>query len=301
MLECLVPAKINLYLHITGKRPDGYHLLDSLIVFTDICDKITIKESDKFSLEILGQFAHLVENNQTNIVFRAAKIMAEKCQRSCNIAIKLLKNIPVGAGLGGGSADCAATILLLNDLWQAEISNKELMEIGMKLGADVPVFIGQKAAFISGIGEGLQTLETLPELYAILVYPDKALATKNVFNAFIPGKTIKYLPGGFLDYKTDLPLIRKQHIPDNLLSLLKNQRNDLQDAAISLIPEIKGLLGELSSLEGCEFARMSGSGSSCFAIFKDRNQAEFSRNQVAQRHPGYWTKACNIGMYANIR
>lgn len=290
----LIPAKINLYLHITGKRQDGYHLLDSLIVFTDICDEVTIEKSDTFSLEISGEFAHLVENNEKNIVARAAKTMAEECGKNCNIAIKLVKNIPVGAGLGGGSADCAATILLLNDLWQAGFAMQKLMEIGLKLGADVPVFLGKKAAFISGIGENLQPIEALPELYAILVYPDKPLATKDVFSAVIPDQNGIHQPDNFLPNKADVPLLGNKYSKDNILSFLQHKHNDLEDSAISLLPEIKDILEGLSVLEGCELARMSGSGSTCFAIFRDKIQAESHINYISQRHPEHWVKICRL-------
>jgi len=177
----LVPAKLNLYLHITGKRPDGYHTLDSLIVFTDICDEINITPAPLFSLDISGEFANLVEKNERNIVTRAFRVMQEECNRPDNIAIKLIKNIPVGAGLGGGSGDAAATLMILNELWQAGFSKEKLGTIGIKLGADVPIFINQHAAFISGIGEKLQNTQDLPELYAVLVYPKKPLATQEVF------------------------------------------------------------------------------------------------------------------------
>lgn len=286
-----VPAKINLYLHVTGKRPDGYHLLDSLIVFTDICDEVEISPSDKFSLEISGPFAHLVENDERNIVARAAAAMAAACGREKNIAIKLVKNIPVGAGLGGGSGDCAATILLLNELWQAGLPQAELEKIGLKIGADVPVFIGRKAAFVSGIGEGLKNLASLPELYAILVYPHKALSTKDVFGHVILNGASQS-EGSAL--KQSKEILRYAQDDNGIINFLKTQRNDLEIPAIKALPELKGLIEDLASLEGVEFARMSGSGSTCFAVFSDKSKAEKGLAAMRTKYPDYWVSLCGL-------
>jgi len=275
----LVPAKLNLYLHITGKRPDGYHTLDSLIVFTDICDEINITPAPLFSLDISGEFANLVEKNERNIVTRAFRVMQEECNRPDNIAIKLIKNIPVGAGLGGGSGDAAATLMILNELWQAGFSKEKLGTIGIKLGADVPIFINQHAAFISGIGEKLQNTQDLPELYAVLVYPKKPLATQEVFG------------------RTKISSYKKHTAPQNgiaILSFLKQQSNDLESAAISLLPEIKTTTHILGQAEGIEFARMSGSGSTCFGIFCDQNIAQNALLEMEKAHPEHWVRLVKI-------
>lgn len=279
----LAPAKINLYLNITGKLENGYHLLDSLVVFVDIFDVITITLADKFSLEISGDFAYLVENNERNIISRAAQIMAAMRGRNANFAIKLAKNIPVGAGLGGGSSDCAATIILLNDLLGLNFSKEELSEIGEKLGADVPIFINRHAAFVTGIGEQICNIENLPEFYALLVYPNKPLSTKDVFTEF--SQLGKY---------TSQEAITSPINEAAWLEFLQNRTNDLANPAIKLLPEIQEIISELSKLDGCIFARMSGSGSTCFAIFTDKTLAEAASTQMQKKYPHYWVKAAQV-------
>lgn len=287
----LTPAKVNLYLHVTGKRPDGYHLLNTLIAFTNIYDEVIITPASNTSLEITGEFAHLVENNEDNIVLRAYRLMAKECGKNENVAIHLVKNIPVGAGLGGGSSDASATIILLNEMWKTGFSQEKLAEIGLKLGADVPIFINRHAAFVSGIGDKISNTKNLPELYAILVYPNKFIATKDIFQVLTLGKKwklliqkIKYFIGFSFAYTGIIPW----------LSFIQNQRNDLENTAISARAEIAALLEELSSLTGCAFARMSGSGSACFAIFTDKNKAESALLQIKHKNPSFWVKMTKI-------
>ncbi len=298
------PAKINLYLHITGKREDGYHFLDTLIAFTDIYDELEITPADKFSLEISGEFAHLVENNDSNIVSRACKMMADECGASNNFSIKLVKNIPVGAGLGGGSADAAATLILLNEILGAGFSKEKLAGIGVKLGADVPIFINRHAAFVSGIGEKINDTGNLPELYAILVYPNKFLSTKDVFVKFSKDNfgdahspAGRELGRGSLsnwEHENPNPLQVEEGIHNDWLSFLKSKRNDLENTAIEFLPEIKLLLADLAALKGCHFSRMSGSGSTCFAIFTDKNQAETATAELKSKSPGLWIKQVKV-------
>lgn len=294
------PAKINLYLHITGKREDGYHFLDTLITFTDIYDELEITLADKFSLEISGEFAHLVENNDSNIVSRACKMMADECRASNNFSIKLVKNIPVGAGLGGGSADAAATLIMLNEILGAGFSKEKLAGIGVRLGADVPIFINRHAAFVSGIGEKINDTRNLPELYAILVYPNKFLSTKNVFVKFSKdnfGDAPSHHERGYIsnwEHEKPNPLPGEEVVNNDWLPFLKRKSNDLENTAIEFLPEIKLLLADLAALNGCHFSRMSGSGSTCFAIFTDKNQAEIATAELKSKSPGLWIKQVKV-------
>jgi 4-diphosphocytidyl-2-C-methyl-D-erythritol kinase len=275
----LVPAKLNLYLHITGKKPGGYHLLDSLIVFTDFCDEITISPSSEFSLEISGEFAHLVENDERNIVACALRFMQQEFHIGDCVAIKLVKNIPVGAGLGGGSADAAATLIILNELWQLGISGQELAKMGLNLGADVPIFINRHAAFISGVGEKIKNIHALPELYAVIVYPNQPLSTRDVFK------------------RTNIAAYKKELLkPDGgeILSFLQQQNNDLQNAATVILPEITDIIQMLDKEKACEFARMSGSGSACFGVFLDKQMAQKSLLKITSSNPQYWVRLVEI-------
>jgi 4-diphosphocytidyl-2-C-methyl-D-erythritol kinase len=283
----LTPAKINLYLNILGKRSDGYHLLDTLIAFTDICDEINITASDIFSFEVSGEFASLVENDEHNIVIRAYRLMQQACGVNNNIAIKLIKNIPVGAGLGGGSSDAAATLMYLNEMWKAGLSKEKLSEIGLKLGADVPIFINQHAAFVSGIGEKIENTQNLPELYAILVYPNKPISTKDVFTSLA-------MPAGNTTNSIKAPYAANELTMHEWLIFLKSKDNDLDNAAINILPEIKDIIIALSHLDGCEFARMSGSGSTCFAIFSDKNKAEKALIEINTKNAYFWIKLAKI-------
>jgi len=296
-----VPAKINLYLHVTGKREDGYHFLDTLIAFTDVYDEVDIKPADKFSLKISGEFSHLVENDENNIVTRAAKLMAKECGNDVNVSINLVKNIPVGAGLGGGSGDAAATLILLNEIFKAGLSQEKLTEIGLKLGADVPIFINRHAAFVAGIGDKITNTVNLPELYAVLVYPHKPLSTKKVFTSLHSSEGVLESNVYNKDISNSQAWIMKQIQNDvtgkDWISFLKQNHNDLENPAIKLLPEIKDLIVELSELEGCAFARMSGSGSTCFAIFESKQQAEISAVLLQKVHSGFWVRAVKISNY----
>jgi 4-diphosphocytidyl-2-C-methyl-D-erythritol kinase len=217
--------------------------------------------------------------------------MAQECGNNSNAAIKLVKNIPVGAGLGGGSSDASATIILLNEMWNAGLSQNKLAEIGLKLGADLPIFLNRHAAFVSGIGDKVNNIKNLPELYAILVYPNKLIATKDIFRALN------------LSNKRKLFISKLRYLIEfscaylgimTWLSFTKNQRNDLGNTAISSYPEIANLLQELSGLKGCEFARMSGSGSTCFAVFTNKSQAEIAMQEMEQKNPSFWIKCTKI-------
>ncbi len=177
----LAPAKINLYLHITGKHADGYHLLDSLMVFTDIADAITAEKADAITLRVSGEFADNSGDISDNIVIKAARALADSAGVKAGASISLQKNIPVGAGLGGGSSDAAATLRLLNTLWGINYSDEKLAQIGLTLGADVPFCLYGRPAFVSGIGEVIGAAPDLPQFWILLANPRKVLSTKDVF------------------------------------------------------------------------------------------------------------------------
>ncbi|MCE3232269.1 MAG: ispE [Rickettsiaceae bacterium] len=271
----LAPAKLNLFLHVTGKREDGYHLLESLMIPLSIGDEVRVGQSDKLELQITGPFAATIANSYDNIVLKAAQLLAEKAGRKPDVKIALEKNIPVGAGLGGGSADAAAVLKLLNDLWQLGFSTEKLMEIGLELGADVPFCVMGKPALVTGIGEVIKPVDKLPDLNILLVNPNKHLSTPEVF---------KYEPIIFSD---ELGLTIPKDITE-FIDLLQKQHNALEANAVSIIPDIAEVLSIIGQQDGCLLARMSGSGATCFGIFNNKASLEMALGAIKKGNPGWW-------------
>jgi len=279
-LTAFAPAKVNLYLHVIGKRPDGYHLLDSLIAFADIGDRVTAELATKLSLEISGpEAAGLAGLGQDNLVLRAARLLADHAGMGHGAALHLEKNLPVAAGIGGGSSDAAAVLRLLAALWQLSIGEEALRSLGTQLGADLPVCLYGRAAWLGGVGERIEPAPELPEAGILLANPRKELPTAAVFAA---------RRGSFS------ALGRFASTPGNVIGLAQELgpcRNDLTGAAIALVPEISAVLARLARLPGALIARMSGSGATCFALFADRGTAEEARVRLASAEPEWWCAA----------
>ena len=274
------PAKVNLYLHVLGRRADGYHLIDSLVAFADIGDRVTAEPAAAPSLEVSGPEAAALESvGGDNLVLRAARLLADHVGAAAGTALHLEKNLPIAAGIGGGSSDAAAALLALKELWQVSISDEALRELGARLGADVPACLYRRAVWVGGIGERLEPVDALPEAGILLANPRKPLPTASVFAA-------RRRP--FSEAARFAP------IPRDALSLaetLARRRNDLTEAAIGLVPEIATVLGRLAGLPGTMLARMSGSGATCFALFEGRAEAEASRAALAAAEPSWWCAA----------
>ena len=181
MIEFFAPAKLNLYLHVTGKREDGYHLLDSLFCFASIGDNIKVSRSNEISLEIEGAFSGELQDCSNNSIIKAANLLKEKYGVSSGAKIVLEKNLPIASGIGGGSADAAATLLALNELWELGLATQELEDIALKIGADVPACLYRDALQVAGIGEKITKLGAMPQCYVLLVNPLKAVSTPAVF------------------------------------------------------------------------------------------------------------------------
>ena len=279
-LTAFAPAKVNLYLHLIGRRPDGYHLLDSLIAFVDIGDRITAEPATTLSLEITGpQAAGLVNSGQDNLVLRAARLLAEHTGTDRGAALFLEKNLPVAAGIGGGSSDAAAGLRLLAARWQLSIGEEVLGGLGARLGADLPVCLYGRPAWLGGVGEWIEPAPDLPEAGILLANPRKELPTAAVFAA-------QHGPFGEAGRFAPMPSDAA-----GLARALMARRNDLTDAAIGLVPEIGVVLGRLAGLPGALLARMSGSGATCFALFSDRDVAHEARAAVAAAEPQWWCAA----------
>jgi 4-diphosphocytidyl-2-C-methyl-D-erythritol kinase len=277
MLVRSAPSKLNLFLHITGKQENGYHLLDSLVVFTEFSDQITLTESSHFQFSCSGTYSDHIDPDR-NLVTQAVQRLATHYPHITNTHIHLQKNIPIGGGLGGGSADAAATLLALNQFFALDIPIPQLHEIGLSLGADVPVCLNGTTSHMKGIGENITPINC-PSLYLLLVNPNIHIPTKIIFERRIPSNIHTehtHLPE-FKDYAT-------------LIRFLKEQDNDLFDVASSLHPALNDVLKEITRQDGCNLARMSGSGATCFGIFEDKIQAENASNQIQKRHPDWFIR-----------
>jgi len=270
------PAKINLFLHVTGRRADGYHELDSLIAFAGVGDRIDAAPAAALSLDVRGPFAAGLGAGEDNLVLRAARRLTEAAGVSRGAAIALEKTLPVASGIGGGSADAAATLRALNVLWGAGADDAELARIGLALGADVPVCLYGRTARVSGIGEAVAPAPALPPLGLLLVNPGVAVPTPAVFaartGAFSAPAT---LPGAFRDANA-------------LIAALGATANDLTGPALKIAPVIGDVLAAIEACDGCLLARLSGSGATCFGLFATEGGAEAAARALARDHDGWW-------------
>ncbi|MDA0781685.1 MAG: 4-(cytidine 5'-diphospho)-2-C-methyl-D-erythritol kinase [Rickettsiales bacterium] len=272
-------AKLNLYLHITGKFHNGYHKLESLMIPISVCDNIYISfnESNTNHLNINGDYAHLVDKSD-NLILEAIDAICEHAQiKPKGVNIYLEKNIPVGAGLGGGSSNAATTLKIMNNLLGLNYSNDTLEKIGLKFGADIPFFIENRPALISGVGN-IETLVDVPPLYILLIYPNIPLSTTEVF---------KYAP---FNYSNEMPIINTHSDMNELISLLNICDNELEKNAIQLVPQINDILNVLSEQSGCLLSRMTGSGSTCFGLFKSSFELQNAYNTLSVRYPQWWIR-----------
>jgi 4-diphosphocytidyl-2-C-methyl-D-erythritol kinase len=282
-VEELAPAKINLDLHVTGQRADGYHELDSLAAFTAFGDRLALQEHDRLELELRGPFAGPLATEPDNLVLRAARRLAACAGRKAAVRITLEKRIPVAAGLGGGSADAAATLRGLNRLWRLRMAPAELAGIAAELGADVPVCLAGRSARMRGKGEQIEPWDGLPPLAVLLVNPNLPLATAAVFGALeaIPSAGARSWP----------PPCEA----DAFLAWLGTGANHLEAPAVRLLPQIQDVLALLAAQAGCALARMSGSGATCFGLFATPAARDLAAAAIGQARPGWWLAASTIG------
>jgi 4-diphosphocytidyl-2-C-methyl-D-erythritol kinase len=285
-LEALARAKINLFLHAGTKRPDGYHALVSWVAFAAIGDRIAADIAPtEIALQADGPFAADVPLGADNLVMRAA--YAVRAQRPDAIPhgarLKLSKQLPVASGIGGGSADAAATLHLLNDLWATKISGRELMEIGGSLGSDVPVCVYNRSALMSGRGETIAPGPDLPAIPVVLVNPGLPVATADVFARLSARTGIGpvYLPDEILN-------------AGHLAAALAKTANDLEAPALQIAPQIGDVLKSLRAQQGAMFARMSGSGATCFGLFQDDHAAQNAAIALKRGKPHWWVAATRL-------
>jgi 4-diphosphocytidyl-2-C-methyl-D-erythritol kinase len=282
-VRVFAPAKINLFLHVGGKRADGYHELESLVVFARVSDELVCKPADELSLSIGGPFAVALSSDSDNLVLKAARALTAHASVRKGARIVLTKNLPVASGIGGGSADAAATLRGLARLWNLNITQDELCKIGETLGSDVPVCIGCTPAWMEGRGETVTTLAGIPEVPMVLVNPGVAVPTGKVFAALKQRRGI------------GLPLPRAMKGANELVSYLKTTTNDLEAPAREVAPIIGDVLNALRSQRGALLTRMSGSGATCFALFESDEFATAAAQALNSRNPGWWIVSSRVG------
>ena len=279
------PAKINLALHVTGRREDGYHELESLVVFAGVSDEITARPAATDSLKVTGPFATHAGSGDANLVLRAVRAFRARWPDHVRtgLEIELVKNLPVAAGLGGGSADAAAMLRLLAMIGEGDIFLAELGAVALGLGADVPACLMSRPCEVRGIGEIIHPLRDFPALHIVLVNPLVPVVTADVFRRLVSRQNppMPSLPQ---------PLTR----PAQLGLWLTETRNDLEPAAMSLVPEIAVLRDTIGARDGCILARMSGSGGTVFGLFGTESQAHQAAHDLRDRHPGYWVAAAPL-------
>lgn len=293
-LSLLAPAKINLYLHVVGRREDGYHLLDSLVAFADVGDRIRIDPAPRFSFSIQGPFGHRLDAaarspdpaHSTNLVVRAVHALAHAAGRSPDLHVSLTKNLPPGAGLGGGSSDAATVLWALMRLWGLTPEAPFLPALSLALGADVPVCIEARPARMQGIGERLTAVPALGECPLVIVWPGIPCPT---------GAVYRHFSGPF---RAETPLPPGLEPAGALIASLRACGNDLTDAARMIVPEIDAVLAALEAQAGCGLSRLCGSGSACFGLFESSCAAEAAAEALTAARPGWWVHAGWLGRVA---
>lgn len=275
------PAKINLSLRVVGRRDDGYHLLDSLVAFCTVADRITAAPAPDLSLDAQGPFAAAVPTDESNLVLRAARALAARYGVRDGAALRLHKTLPVAAGVGGGSSDAAAALRALCRLWDLTPDGPALADLALGLGADVPVCLSGKACRMTGIGDVLNPLPPLPAAGILLVNPGIACETPAVFRA----RSGRFsAPGPAFEPGTDA---------QTLARALAKEPNDLTEPAMRVCPAVREVLDRLSVLEGSLLTRMSGSGATCFALFRDAAAAAAGAERL-DPPPGWWHAAGSL-------
>ena len=281
-LEESAPAKINLYLHVTGRREDGYHFLDSLVVFVGARDIVRyVQRAEPLHLKVTGCFGDRLNQltvGEDNLVIKAAKSMQAFGQGDVRGGCLLLeKNLPIASGIGGGSSDAAATLRLLNRAWGINLGQSALLQVSETLGADVPVCLLRQSLRMEGIGNHFRPVPVLPHYGIVLVNCGHAISTHEVFRRWC----------GEFRSCVSMPTVWRDVYA--LVAFLKDQVNDLELAACELCPDIREVLKVIAVQNQCLMARMSGSGATCFGIFPSVQQAQHAADCITNSYPEWWS------------
>jgi 4-diphosphocytidyl-2-C-methyl-D-erythritol kinase len=278
------PAKINLFLHVGDRRSDGYHALESLIVFAETSDSLEFTLSSKLTLNITGPFGKALSRDHDNLVLKAARALQARYPhegQGANIALE--KNLPLASGLGGGSADAAATLRALNGLWHLDLSESELLDIAAEISSDVPACLLSSPCWMEGRGERVTKLSAMPPFELVLVNPGVAVPTGPVFNALNARSGV-----GAIGPPPPLASVWE------LVAYLADAGNDLEAPASRFAPVIEDVLGALGHEPACVLAQMSGSGATCFGLFDGPVYAAGAAERIAQEHPHWWVRSTRI-------
>jgi 4-diphosphocytidyl-2-C-methyl-D-erythritol kinase len=287
LLADRAPAKVNLTLRVIARRPDGYHELESLVVFADVGDRLTIRPGEALALTVHGPRAEAAGENADNLVLKAARALAARVPDLILGRFELDKRLPVAAGLGGGSSDAAAALRLLADVNGLAADDPRLYEAARATGADVPVCLDPRPRVMRGIGEKLSEPLAMPSLPAVLVNPGVAVPTKAVFAQWKPAAE-----------HGDPPPVEQAGALDDaeaLMRFLASQTNDLERPAIVVAPVISEVLSALRTLPGCRLARMSGSGATCIGLFASTIAAQEAAELLQRSSPQWWIVAGKLG------
>jgi 4-diphosphocytidyl-2-C-methyl-D-erythritol kinase len=280
------PAKVNLTLRVVGRRPDGYHHLESLVVFASVGDALTLAAGPRLLLSVRGPTAGSSGALTDNLVLKAANALAERVRGFKSGRFVLSKRLPVAAGLGGGSADAAAALRLLARRNHLALDDRHLCEAARSTGADVPVCLDPRARLMSGIGNLLSAPLELPRLAAVLVNPRVAVPTRGVFEKLAAPRVVRAAK-----VSEDYPPTDRA----SLIEYLTDRGNDLEPPAIALQPVVAEVLEGLRRLSGCRLARMSGSGATCFALFDNARAAAAAARALRERKPDWWVRSAMLG------
>ena len=274
-LQALSRVKVNLYLHIIGKRADGYHNLDSLVAFPEIGDEILVSPSNSINLKITGKSKKEL-NEKENLILKAIKLLKNK---KMGADIHLIKDTPISAGLGGGSSNAAVTLKLLSKLWNVPLP--PINELVL-LGADIPVCMDWRLQRMQGIGEKNSFVVSPDSLWIVLLNNGDRVPTSTVFQSVTQNE---------FSGLVNVPRLNEKNI---LIKFLKSTGNDLERAAIKNFPIIDDLINSLNLTSGCLVARMSGSGSTCFGLYEKKHEAEKAKKHLFNKFPNAWIKVAKI-------
>lgn len=284
------PAKINLTLRVIGRRADGYHELESLVVFAAVGDTLTFAPGRALSLKVDGPTAAAAGSIDDNLVLKAARALAERVEGLKLGRFTLTKRLPVAAGIGGGSSDAAAALRLIARANKIALDDLRLAEAARVSGADVPVCLDPRPRVMRGIGEILSGPLALPKLPAVLVNPRVAVPTKEVFAALRARLQTQSQAASGADFES-----RPRWRAADLIEMLAGEPNDLEAPAIAIAPAIAQVLAELRALKGCKVARMSGSGATCFGLFGNAPAAAAAARTLRGKHRDWWVRATKLG------
>jgi 4-diphosphocytidyl-2-C-methyl-D-erythritol kinase len=283
-LHAFAPAKLNLYLHVTGRRPDGYHDLCSLVAFATVGDDLRLEPDASFSFHIEGSQAPALANDDpdNNLVVKAARGLAALTGKDLNLKLTLVKNLPVASGIGGGSSDAAAVLRLLANYWGLVQSNHRIFEVAAKLGQDVVSCLVIQNNYLTA--QGTAPAPKLPSVACVLVNPGKGLPTPDVY---------KVCRESGAAFSPSAQLTESPQSVGTLVAELRKRTNDLYAPACWLMPEIADVIAAIEKTDPL-FARMSGSGATCFGLYKDKTTAENVAKILQQQNPNWWVAAAEL-------